>query len=164
MAKEKILLTEKGLADLKAELKNLVEVEREDVKVQLQEARAQGDLSENADYDAARDRQAQVEARINEIQYMIDNHEIIKDVQGKITTIRIGSVVKFADLSEKKADGTYTWWKNKIVGASEADPFKGRISNESAIAQAILGKKVGDIVEVQVDKPYDIKILEITTE
>lgn len=164
MAKEKILLTEKGLADLKAELKNLVEVEREEVKIQLQEARAQGDLSENADYDAARDRQAQVEARINEIQYMIDNHEIIKDVQGKVSVVRIGSTVKFADLSEKKSDGSFAWWKNKIVGASEADPFEGKISNESAIAQAILGKKVGDVVEIQVAQPYSIKILEITTE
>ena len=151
---EKFYVTEDGLEELKKQLDELIHVTRNEVIEELKAARAQGDLSENADYDAARDHQAQVEAKIKELEYQIKNAEIIKDKKsGK--TVRIGSTVDIQEL-DTKDKLTY-----KIVGSVEADPLNGLLSNVTPLAEAILDKKVGDVVTVNVEKPYDVKILNI---
>ena len=124
--------------------------------VELQEARAQGDLSENADYDAAREHQAQVEARIHEVEAILKQAEIIEEDESAKEIVRIGSVVTLKDLSDGEV-ATYT-----IVGTTEADPFEGKISNESPVVQAILDKKAGDVVTIsKAAIPYDVEILEV---
>lgn len=151
---EKFYVTEDGLDELKKQLDELIHVTRNEVIEELKAARAQGDLSENADYDAARDHQAQVESKIKELEYQIKNAEIIKDKRsGK--TVRIGSTVEIQEMDTKHKI-TY-----KIVGSVEADPLNGLLSNVTPLAAAILDKKTGDIATVIVDKPYDVKILNI---
>ncbi len=154
MADEKFYVTEEGLQDLKNELDNLLHVVRPEVIEELKSARAQGDLSENADYDAARDRQAQVEARIKELENMIRNVSIIKDNKSS-KYVRVGSTVEIEDL-ELHTKNTYS-----IVGTIEADPLNGKLSNVTPLAEAILDQKVGATVEVKVDKPYKVKILSV---
>ena len=151
---DKFYVTEEGLEELKKQLDELIHVTRNQVIEELKAARAQGDLSENADYDAARDHQAEVESKIKELEYQIKNAEIIKDKRtGK--TVRIGSTVELKELDIKN---TVTY---KIVGSVEADPLNGLLSNVTPLAEAILDKKVGDVVTVNVEKPYDVKILNI---
>ncbi len=152
---DKVLLTQAGYDELVTERNNLINITRPEVIEQLQEARAQGDLSENADYDAARERQAQVEGRISEIQNMLDNSEIIRESKGGTKIIRVGSTVRIKDLDDDKE------YVNTIVGSVEADPFNGRISNKSPLAEAIIGKKINDEIEVKVAKPYKVKIISI---
>lgn len=151
---EKVYVTQEGLEELKREQENLIHVVRQEVIEDLRAARAQGDLSENADYDAARDRQAQVEARIKQLEVMLKNVEIIEEGTGK-AVVKLGSTVTILDLSENEK-ATYT-----IVGSVEADPLNGKLSNVTPLAMAILDKKVGSTVEVQVDEPYKVKIVEI---
>ena len=151
---EKFFVTEEGLNDLKEELHNLIHVVREEVKEELKDARSQGDLSENADYDAARDRQAKVEARIKELENLIKNAQIITEKR-KGSTVRIGSTVEIQEL-DTKAKLTY-----KIVGSVEADPLNGLLSNVTPLAEAIMDHKVNDVCTVNVDNPYDVKILKI---
>lgn len=152
---DKFYVTQEGYDNLVRELDNLVHVVRPQVIVELQEARAQGDLSENADYDAARDHQAQVEAKIAELEAQIKTAEIIKE-EGSSYVVRIGSKVRVKDM-EDDMEMTY-----RIVGSAEADPFNGSVSNDSPFAQAILDHKVGDIVTVaKATVPYDVQILEI---
>ena len=155
MAEDKIYVTEEGLKKLQDEYNNLVHVVREEVKQELKEARALGDLSENADYDAARDMQAQVEARISELEYQLANYEIIDTKKGGSKTVRIGSTVtiKFMD-TEQEADYT-------IVGSTEADPLNGKLSNETPLAQAILDKRIGSTVTVPVKNPYQVMIVKV---
>ncbi len=154
MADNKYYITEEGLQQLKEELDRLVHETRAEVIEELKEARAQGDLSENADYDAARDRQAQVEARIKQVEELINNAEIIKS--GSDTRyVRVGSTVEIEEL-DTKALSTYT-----IVGTIEADPLNGKLSNVTPLAEAILDQKVGDIVTVKVDEPYKVKIIAV---
>lgn len=152
---EKIYVTKEGLNELIKERDNLIHVVRPEVKAELVAARAQGDLSENADYDAARDRQAKVESRIAELQEMLKNYEIIDEKKGKSKTIRIGSTVTILDL-EDETEETYA-----IVGSVEADPLNGKLSNKTPLAQAILDHKEGDTVRVAVDEPYKVKILAV---
>lgn len=153
---EKVFITQEGLEELKNELYRLVHVERDIVINELQEARAQGDLSENADYDAARDHQARVEARIREVEEMIANAEIISDDKRKNSKIvTLGSTVTILDLEENQEE-TYT-----IVGSVEADPFNGKLSNATPLAMALLDSKVGSTVTVQVEEPYQVKILSL---
>ncbi len=153
-AKE-VYLTADGLEKMKKELEYLKLERRPEVIQLLKEARALGDLSENAEYDAARAAQAEVENKISELEMMIENAVVITDNNtGKVS---IGSTVtiKYVDDDETEE---YT-----IVGSKEADPFSNKISNESPIAKAILNKKVKDIVSV--DSPngkYDIEILKIS--
>lgn len=151
---EKVYVTQEGLEELKREQENLIHVVRQEVIEDLRAARAQGDLSENADYDAARDRQAQVESRIKQLEVMLKNVEIIEEGTGK-AVVKLGSTVTILDLSENEKS-TYT-----IVGSVEADPLNGKLSNVTPLAMAILDKKVGSTVEVQVDEPYKVKIVEI---
>lgn len=153
---EKQKLTKVGKKNLEDELYNLVNVVREEVKVQLKEAREQGDLSENADYDAARGKQAEVEARIKEIEYILNNCEIIDEGAGKGTKkVSLGSTVTLLDLATNE-ENTYM-----IVGTVEADPLNGKISNDCALGLAIVGKGLDDVVEVKSNKPYQVKILKI---
>ena len=151
---EKFYVTEEGLDELKKQLDELIHVTRNEVIAELKAARAQGDLSENADYDAARDHQARVESKIKELEYQIKNAEIIKDKKaGK--TVRIGSTV---DIQEMDTKNKLTY---KIVGSVEADPLNGLLSNVTPLAEAIIDMKVGDVVTVNVEKPYEVKILNI---
>lgn len=155
---EKILLTKKGAEELKEELRNLIDVVRPSVLEELQQARAQGDLSENADYDAARTRQAEVESRIKELEHILANVQIIGSetpTKGKRqkNVVRIGYSVTYLDLSDNEE---YTY---EIVGSVQANPFDGKISNESALGLALLGQEVtGKELDVLSEVPYKIII------
>ena len=148
-------LTEEGLKDIQAELEYLKNTKRPEVINALKEARALGDLSENAEYDAARGEQATVEAKIIELEQMIEHAVIIKEV--KTDKVSIGNNVKIEYVEDNETE------EYSIVGSKEADPFNNRISNESPIEQAIIGKKVGDIAKVaSPNGEYEVKILEIS--
>lgn len=158
MPQEKHYVTQDGLDALIKEHDRLVHEVRAQVIVELQEARAQGDLSENADYDAAREHQAQVEARIAELDQQIKSAVIIDD-DATVTDhhmVKLGSTVKIEDLSEKVVR-TF-----KIVGSIEADPLNGKLSNNTPLAEAMMDKQAGDVVTVsKADLPYDVKILSV---
>lgn len=157
--KEKTKLTEEGKRKLEQELDTLIHITREEVKKQLAEARAQGDLSENADYDAARDRQAKVEGRIKELKAILDNYEIIETKSRKSTNkVGIGHSVTVTFLPENRTD-TY-----KLVGTVESNPFNKFISTESPLGSALLGRSKGDIVEVKGGRQsvHSVRIDDIT--
>ena len=154
--KEKIYVTKEGLAELQNELSNLINVVRQEVIEDLQIARSMGDLSENADYDAARDRQAKVEARIRELENMLHNVELIKETNGIHKVIKLGTTFTIQDLSTK-AKETYT-----IVGGVEADPLNGKLSNVTPLALAVIDHKTGDVVTVEAIEPYEVKIVNIS--
>ena len=151
---EKTKLTKAGYKKLEDELRYLIDVAREDVKRELAEARAQGDLSENADYDAARGKQAEVEARIKEIEAILNNADILAE-NTKSNKVGLGSVVsvKFIDMNK---EAEYI-----IVASIESDPFNGKISSSCALGEALLGKTVGDIVEVKAIRPYKVEVTRI---
>ena len=153
MSKE-IYLTASGLKEIQDELDELKNVKRPEVITALKEARALGDLSENAEYDAARTEQALVENRTQELEAMIENVVLIENVD--TDKVSIGTTVTIEYVGDNDTEAY------SIVGSKEADPFNNKISNESPIAQAIMGKKTGDVVSV--DSPngkYDVKILKI---
>ena len=150
---ENYYVSEEGLRDLKNELQHLIHVERGEVIEELKSARAQGDLSENADYDAARDHQAYVEARIKELEHMIKNAELFESSSSN--QIRLGSTVEIQELDTGEIL-TYS-----IVGSIEADPLNGKLSNVTPLAEAIMGKKAGTTVTVDVDEPYDVRIIKV---
>lgn len=155
MSKKDIMLTSEGFLELETELNELKTVERPSIIEAIKDARAQGDLSENADYSAARERQAAVESRIAELEYMLENAKIIEKSSGN--TIDLGSTVIIA-YEEDNEEEEY-----KIVGSMEADPFENKISNESPIGKAIMGKKVGDTISVESPTgSYRIKIVKIS--
>ena len=152
--KKEVYLTEDGLNTLKNELDELINVKRPANIESIKEARSLGDLSENAEYDAARNEQAQIENRIKELEKMLENVSIIKNIDTDI--VSIGNVVKIKYVDDNDED------EYKIVGSQEADPFEGKISNESPIAAALLDHKVGDTVTVESPNgSYDIIITEI---
>ncbi len=157
MDNEQILLTREGIEKLKAEREHLVNVDRVENREALVLARSQGDLSENADYDAARDEQARIEARIKEIDAMLLHATVIED-EGDSDTVKLGSVVTILDLSEPDAEEE----AYRIVGSTETDPLNGKISNESPLAKAVLDHRVGETVTVGVAVPYDVKITKIS--
>ncbi len=151
-----IKVTEDGLAKLKEELETLKTKGRADIAEKIKVARGYGDLSENSEYDEAKNEQAKIEARIAEIEVMLKNIEIIEYVKGDSNTVVIGVKVKALDM-EFDEECEY-----KVVGSTEADPMNGKISDESPLGKALLGKKIGD--EVIVDAPageLKFKILEI---
>ena len=155
MEKEKVMLTEAGKKEREEELNHLKNVIRPQVIEAINEARAQGDLSENYDYKAAKDRQSEVESRIQYLEEVLANAVIIKD--DKVSSVvNIGSTVELLYLDESDAKDVYT-----IVGSAEADPFNGKISNECLLAQAILGHKENEIVTVRCENPYEVKINKI---
>ncbi|MDO4500618.1 MAG: transcription elongation factor GreA [Erysipelotrichaceae bacterium] len=151
---EKFYVTEEGLQDLKNELETLIHVTRNEVIEDLKAARAQGDLSENADYDAARDRQAQVESRIKQLEHMIRNAEIISESRST-KFVRLGSTVELLEVDTNKTL-TYT-----IVGSVEADPLNGKLSNVTPLAEAIIDQRVGSTVSVDAKIPYEVKIIKV---
>ena len=156
MRNEEIIVTKEGFKKLNEELRNLIDVVLPEVIEQLKEARAQGDLSENADYDEARNRQAEVEGKIAQLQNQIENAKIIDDSDNKsANVVKIGFYVTIRDLS----DGSET--RYQIVGSTESDPVNLKISNECMLAKSILGHKVGEVVQVKVVRPYDVEILKI---
>ena len=158
MADEKFLVTKEGLDELLKEQDNLIHVVRDEVIRELQEARAQGDLSENADYDAARDRQARVEARIRDLEAMIANAEIISEDKKAATkkTVSLGSTVTILDLSTNEEE-TYN-----IVGSIEADPLNGKLSNITPLATSLMDHKIGDVVEIETaEEPYQVKVIDL---
>jgi len=141
--KEKQFLTKKGYEERMALLENLKVVRRKEVAQKLKEAREQGDLSENAEYDAAKDEQRDIEAQITELEAILSNAEIIQDTDKSKDKVKMESCVKLHDL-EYDEDIEYT-----IVGSSEADILNNKISNESPLGAALIGKKVGEIVTVE---------------
>ena len=149
---EKIYVTKEGYESLKAELRYLIDVERPQVLVEIKEARAQGDLSENADYDAARDKQAIIEAKITELTEKIENAQIIATT-GNSNTVKIGCYVVLS-FSNGLPEAEY-----QIVGSTEVNPKENKISNECALSRAIMGHKVGDKVNVKASRPYDVEIV-----
>ena len=158
MADEKFLVTKEGLDELLKEQDNLIHVVRDEVIRELQEARAQGDLSENADYDAARDRQARVEARIRDLEAMIANAEIISEDKKAATkkTVSLGSTVTMLDMSTNEEE-TYN-----IVGSIEADPLNGKLSNITPLATSLMDHKIGDVVEIETaEEPYQVKVIDL---
>lgn len=147
-------MTEEGLEEIKKELEELKLVKRPEVINSLKDARAQGDLSENAEYDAARTEQAIVEARIKELEVMIEQAVVIKKTATDSVSIGSKVTLEYVDDDEQE--------EYSIVGSKEADPFQNKISNESPIALAIMGKKVGNTVSVESPNgKYDVKIVAI---
>ena len=140
---KKNILTSEGLKKLEDELEELIVVRRKEVAQKIKEAREQGDLSENAEYDAAKDEQRDIEARIEDIEKILKNAEIVDEDEVNIETISIGCQVKILDC-EFDEELTY-----KIVGSTEANSLKGKISNESPVGKALLGKKIGEMVSVE---------------
>ena len=142
--KNTVCLTQEGLDELKKELDNLINVKRPENIIAIKEARALGDLSENAEYDAARNEQAQIEARIKTVEKMLENVSIITKVDTSKVSLGTTVAIKYVDDDDDDDGDEY-----KIVGSQEADPFESKISNESPIAKALLGHKVGDVVTVE---------------
>lgn len=155
-AAKKNIMTYEGLKKLEDELQDLKVNRRQEVAQKIREAREQGDLSENAEYDAAKDEQRDIEARIEELEKILKNAEVIDEDDVALDTISVGCCVTLLDVEFDDE------MKFKIVGSTEANSLKGYISNESPIGQALLGKKKGAIVEV--DSPAGMvqyKIMEI---
>ena len=143
MEVKKNILTYEGLKKYEDELEELKVVKRKEVAQKIKEAREQGDLSENAEYDAAKDEQRDIEARIEELEKILKNAEVVDEEEVDINVIGIGCQVKILDM-EYDEELEY-----KIVGSTEANSLKGKISNESLVGQALMGKKTGDVVEVE---------------
>ena len=153
-AKSPVYLTQKGLDELKEELDDLINVKRPANIQSIKEARALGDLSENADYDAARTEQAQVEGRIQELEKIMENAHIIKKVS--TDKVGLGTTVKIKYVDDDEIE------EYRIVGSKEADPSNNKISNESPIAKAIMNAKVGEVKKVaSPNGEYEVEIVEI---
>lgn len=156
MANKKNILTYEGLVKLENELQDLKVNRRKEVAQKIKEAREQGDLSENAEYDAAKDEQRDIEARIEEIEKILKNVEVVDEDDVDINAINIGCKVKIYDI-EFDEELEY-----KIVGSTEANSLQGKISNESPVGQALLGARVGQTVDVETQAGViQYKILEI---
>lgn len=140
---KKRLLTYAGLRALEEELENLKVVKRKEVAAKIKEAREQGDLSENAEYDAAKDEQRDIEARIEELEAILKNVEVVVEDEVDLDRINVGCTVKVYDVT---CDEEIEF---KIVGSTEANSLEGKISNESPVGQALMGKEVGDVVDVE---------------
>lgn len=156
MADKEFLLTKEGYNKLEEELEYLKTVRRKEVADKIKVARGFGDLSENAEYDEAKNEQAQVEDRVLVLEHMLINAKIIEESNINTNVVTAGATIKIKDLSDKTVE-EYT-----IVGSAESDPFNGRISNESPVGSACLGKKKGDKVTVQTNAgSFDYEIMEI---
>ena len=143
MQGKKNILTYEGLRKYESELEELKVVRRQEVAQKIKEAREQGDLSENAEYDAAKDEQRDIEARIEELENILKNVEIVDEDEVDLDKINIGCRVKLWDV-EFEEELEY-----KIVGSTEANSIKGKISNESPVGKALLGHTVGEVVQVE---------------
>jgi transcription elongation factor GreA len=158
MSTEKVFpMTAEGKEKLEKELENLKTVKRKEVVERIKIARSFGDLSENSEYDAAKDEQAFVEGRISTLENMIRNAKIIQEDDMNSDTVQLGKKVTFVELPDGDEE-SYT-----IVGSAEADPFEGKISNDSPIAKSLLGHKVGAKVSVQTPGgEMNVKIVEVS--
>ena len=143
MEAKKKLLTYAGLKALEEELENLKVVKRKEVAAKIKEAREQGDLSENAEYDAAKDEQRDIEARIEELEAILKNAEVVVEDEVDFDKINVGCTVKLYD-EEFEEEIEY-----KIVGSTEANSLQGKISNESPVGKALIGASVGQEIEVE---------------
>ena len=143
MAEKKNILTYAGLKQYEDELQNLKVFKRKEVAQKIKEAREQGDLSENAEYDAAKDEQRDIEARIEELEKLLKNAEVVVEDEIDLDKINVGCKVKVKDLEYDEDMEFY------IVGSTEANSLQNKISNESPVGQALIGKKVGDVVDVE---------------
>ena len=153
---KKRLLTYAGLKAIEDELENLKVVKRKEVAGKIKEAREQGDLSENAEYDAAKDEQRDIEARIEELEKILKNAEVVVEDEVDLDKINIGCIVKILDV-EYSEELDY-----KIVGSTEANSLQNKISNESPVGRALIGKVVGDCVDVETQAgDIQYKVLEI---
>ena len=155
MKKEEfIILTPQGYLDLESELNDLKLNKRPEVIKALKEARAQGDLSENSEYDAARADQAQIEGRIKELEYKLEHCKIMDGSNKDV--VSVGSTVTLEYVEDNECEDYH------IVGSMEANPFENKISNESPLGKAIMGKKVGDVIEVSSPNgSYKVKVTKI---
>ena len=155
MSNEKIVLTKEGAEKLRAEYEDLVHNQRIAIASDVEAARAQGDLSENADYHASKDKLGEIDRRIAEIEETLRNSTIVQEKSKVSKTVVIGTNVKIRDLSDN-SETTY-----RITSTVEADPMNNVISNESPLGKALFGKRVGDIVVVKVAEEYSVEILAI---
>lgn len=139
---DKKILTYTGLKAMEEELEHLKVVKRKEIARAIKEAREQGDLSENAEYDAAKDEQGEIEARITQLDQILKNAEVIDEDEVDLSSISIGCKVLLYDLEfEEEVD-------YQIVGSTEADPLRGKVSNESPVGAELIGAKTGEVVEV----------------
>lgn len=156
MEEKKKILTYAGLKALEDELENLKVVKRKEVAAKIKEAREQGDLSENAEYDAAKDEQRDIEARIDELEQILKNAEVVVEDEVDSDKINIGCTVAVYD---EEFDEEIEF---KIVGSTEANSLQGKISNESPVGKALIGAHTGDVVEVEMPSGImKYKVLEI---
>ena len=156
MEEKKNLLTFTGLKKLEEELHDLKVVKRKEIAQKIKEAREQGDLSENAEYDAAKDEQRDIEARIEEIEKLLKNVEVVDEDEVDLEKISVGCKVKVYDVEFEEE------MEFKLVGSSEANSLQGKISNESPVGMALIGAKAGDLVEVETQAGLiQYKVLEI---
>ena len=155
---DQVLITKEGLAKLKVELTHFKNAKRKEVAGRLKEAISYGDLSENSEYEEAKNEQAFVEGRIIELEKMIDNAQIITESKKSTeNTVQIGTTVTVQNITDNDDPETYT-----IVGSTEADPTEHKISNESPIGSAILGKAKNDVIKVKAPAGiFEYKILKI---
>ena len=157
MAEKKHILTYEGLKKYEDELQDLKVNRRREIAEKIKEAREQGDLSENAEYDAAKDEQRDIEARIEELEKLLKNAEVVVEDEVNLDKINIGCVVKVYDREFEEE------MEFKIVGSTEANSLQNKISNESPVGHALIGKKVGDIAEAKIPSGViKLEILEIT--
>lgn len=153
---KKRLLTYAGLKALEDELENLKVVKRKEVAAKIKEAREQGDLSENAEYDAAKDEQRDIELRIEELEKLLKNAEVVVEEEIDVNKINIGCKVKLLDVEYDEEMEFY------IVGSTEANSLQNKISNEAPVGRALIGKSVGDVVDVETQAGIiQYKVLEI---
>ena len=156
MAEKKNILTYAGLKQYEDELQNLKVYRRKEVAQKIKEAREQGDLSENAEYDAAKDEQRDIELRIEELEKLLKNAEVVVEDESDLEKINVGCKVKVFEIEEDEE------MEFRIVGSTEANSLQNKISNESPVGRALLGKKVGDIVDVETQiGVIQYKVLEI---
>ena len=156
LKEKKNILTYEGLMKYESELEHLKVVKRQEVAQKIKEAREQGDLSENAEYDAAKDEQRDIEARIEELEKILKNAEVVDEDEVDLDKINIGCMVKILDM-EFNEELEY-----KIVGSTEANSLKGKISNESPVGKALMGQQVGATVAVDTQAGViSYKVLEI---
>lgn len=156
MSEKKNILTYEGLRKLEDELQDLKVVKRKEIAQKIKEAREQGDLSENAEYDAAKDEQRDIEARIEQIEKILKNAEVVVEEDVDLDKISVGCKVKVFDVEFEEEE------EFRIVGSSEANSLQGKISNESPVGKALLGARVGEVVDVETQAGMiQYKVLEI---
>ena len=156
MADKKHILTYAGLKQYEDELQNLKVVRRKEVAQKIKEAREQGDLSENAEYDAAKDEQQDIELRIEELEKLLKNAEVVVEDEIDTDKINVGCKVKLLDMEYNEEMEFY------IVGSTEANSLQNKISNESPVGHALIGRGVGDVVDVETQAGViQYKVLEI---